>query len=142
MWFWSAGALCCFRYRGRVCKGKRVSISNPNSPRDEPVGCGTAPIRDSHTTAFIHNNYNTIQTTSVYLFPVVIKVRYPPRLRSSFSRPGLILDNKPSLALLVAGVADHYGYFATLLARIFEISTCRGPTGKRNTNPEILCSQK
>lgn len=140
----SAGALCRFRYRGRVCKGKRVSISNPNSPRDEPAACGKALIRDSYTTAFSHSNCNTIQTTSVYLPHVVVKVRYPPCLRSSFPRVDFILDNKPSPAWLACcrcfwplRIVYHISYTRTYLHLTF--STCRGPTGKRNTNPEILC---
>jgi len=90
---------------GRVCG--RVSISNPNSPWDEPVDCKITikPNRER-----VYSECNVIQAPNRrrYLQPWLRctesaenkkKKKSPPRLRSNFSAPGWYLDEKPTPGL-------------------------------------------
>lgn len=126
---WSIPAVLGFGQQGRHCaasgsllgarlqSGKRVSISNPNSPGDVPVACGITSKATSYSvTAFVtlfkHNpgrrRYHRPRLQSTES----AKKSRPPRPRFSF--PRLVnLDDKPTLGLFAAGV-DQSGYRITL----------------------------
>lgn len=142
----------------RLQSGKRVSISNPNRPRDEPAAFR---ITSNPTTYRVFGIGNTIHRRSrpVSFSSAVLtahRIRGNKVARRVFAPvfPRLVhVDDKPTLGLFAAGVdqSDHcitlklllcWNYTYIWHSKPFLQEACRGPTGKRNTNLETLCLPK
>lgn len=114
----------------RLQSGKRVSISNPNSPRDELVACGITSKLASYSVVWRYSNINQercrchrswLQSTES------AKESRPPCLRSSF--PRLVnLDDKPTLCVFTPSVNQSrycitLNYYCAVIAHISDIAS-------------------
>lgn len=136
----------------RLRTGERVSISNLNGPRDEPLACAITSNPTSHAVSSPYlipiSSRCRCQRTST-LQNLRKKERRSPCLRSNF--PRLVnFDDKPTLCVFAPGVNQSgycsiFNYYGAVIAHNicpFLQETCRGQTGKESTSPGILCSPK
>lgn len=135
----------------RLQTGKRVSISNLNGPRDEPLACGITSNPTSNDVLsryfIIINNRFRCHRSSTPQKPR--KKGRSPCLRSHF--PRLVnFDDNPPLCVFAPGVnqsgyRSRFNYYGGVITHTFVHfckKQCRGQTGKENTSLAILCLLK